>query len=485
MRTLGWAMAALLFWAPGLSRAQPAIGGDAAAGAAKYDQLCAACHGPKARGGQGADLTQPIYVHGSGDDNVVHSIRDGQPDGMPAFRDRLTDADLTDLVAFLKVRRADPTNPRSASPQAFPPTLPKGVVKTDVERFRVQVVAKTGAPYGFAFLPDGRILITEQSGSLRVVQKGRLLPDPVADAPTGGVEGQRGQPGHNLLDVIIDPDYAHNRWIYLSSAHRAKSGDPSGGSIARITRGRIRGGHWVDSQVLTEFQIQSTTALRMAFDAQRHLYIGTSWPNFEFISPDQAPHTPPQMLSSPLGKVLRMNADGTVPSDNPFVGQAGAFPYVYSYGNRAPLGLAFDSRGELWETENGPRGGDELNHIRPGRNYGWPVSTWGLRYDDVPNSANPEAKGVEQPIINWSPSPSVSAIAFYYGQAFPRWRGSLIMGSLKQTDLYRIVLDGDRPVLQEVILHAFDRIRAVHVGPDGYIYVLGDLGNLVRLIPAH
>jgi len=112
MRTLGWAMAALLLWAPGLSRAQPAIGGDAAAGAAKYDQLCAACHGPKARGGQGADLTQPIYVHGSGDDNVVHSIRDGQPDGMPAFRDRLTDADLTDLVAFLKVRRADPTNPR-------------------------------------------------------------------------------------------------------------------------------------------------------------------------------------------------------------------------------------------------------------------------------------------------------------------------------------------------------------------------------------
>ena len=128
------------------------------------------------------------------------------------------------------------------------PTLPTGVVKTDVERFRVQTVAKTGAPYGFAFLPDGRILITEQSGSLRVVEKGRLLPEPIADAPTGGVEGRRGQPGHNLLDVIIDPDYAHNGWIYLSSARRAKPGDPAGGAIARITRGKIRDGRWVDRE---------------------------------------------------------------------------------------------------------------------------------------------------------------------------------------------------------------------------------------------
>ncbi len=151
MRTLAMAAAALLVSAPGLSRAQPAISGDAVAGAVKYDQLCAACHGAKARGGQGADLTQSIYAHGSGDDNVIHSIRDGQPDGMPAFRSQLTDADLNDLVAFLKARRADPTNPREASPQAFPPTLPKGVVKTDVERFRVQTAAKTGLPYGFAF----------------------------------------------------------------------------------------------------------------------------------------------------------------------------------------------------------------------------------------------------------------------------------------------------------------------------------------------
>jgi glucose/arabinose dehydrogenase len=423
-------------------------------------------------------------MHGNADDNIIHSIRDGQPDGMPAFGDRLTDADLRNLVAFLKERRADPTNPKPASPQAFPPTMPKGVVKTEVERFRVQTIAKVGTPYGFAFLPDGRILITEISGSLRVVDKGRLLPDPIADAPTGGLEGQRGQPGHNLLDVIVDPDYKANGWIYLSTVRRLKNDDPGGGVIARITRGRIRDGRWVDSQVLIEFPVESSTALRMAFDAQRHLFIGTSWPNPEFVSPEQAPKTPPQLLSSPIGKILRMTDDGKVPPDNPFVGRPDAFPYVFSYGMRTPTGMAFDRKGELWETENGPRGGDELNHIRAGRNYGWPVSTWGLRYDDVPNAANPEAKGMEQPIINWSPSPAVSAIAFYHGKAFPHWRGDLIMGSLKQTDLYRIVLDGERPVLQEVILHAFDRIRDVQIGPDGDIYVLGDGGGLVRLVPA-
>lgn len=178
-----------------------------------------------------------------------------------------------------------------------------------------------------------------------------------------------------------------------------------------------------------------------------------------------------------------MNADGSVPSDNPFVGKGDANPYVFSYGNRAPLGLVVNRKGEVWETENGPRGGDELNLIKPGLNYGWPGSSWGLRYDDVAAQANPEPKGVEQPVITWSPSPSVSSIDFYYGKAFPRWKGDIIMGSLKATDLYRIVLDGDRPVLQEVIIHKLGRVRTVKSGPDGFIYVMTDEGNFVRLVP--
>ena len=162
-------------------------------------------------------------------------------------------------------------------------------------------------------------------------------------------------------------------------------------------------------------------------------------------------------LSSPWGKILRMTADGKVPADNPFLNTPGAFPYVYALGIRAPLGLAFDRNGELWEAEDGPRGADELNHIRAGHNYGWPVTTWGLRYDAIPMPANPEQEGMEQPVVGWTPSPAISSLAFYSGNAFPRWKDNVLVGSLKQMDLFRVVLDGDRPVVQETILHGVDR----------------------------
>jgi glucose/arabinose dehydrogenase len=146
--------------------------------------------------------------------------------------------------------------------------------------------------------------------------------------------------------------------------------------------------------------------------------------------------------------------------------------------------LAFDGQGELWESEDGPRGGDELNHIRAGHNYGWPVVTWGHRYDAIPVPANPEQEGMDKPVVGWSPSPAVSAIAVYEGKAFPRWRGNILMGSLMQMDLFRIVLDGDRPVVQETILHGVNRLRDVRVSPEGYVYVLTDGGQLLRLVPA-
>ena len=486
MRRLLSALVAMVLLSPGLAHGQAAPVGDAKAGAVNVVKRGAACHGPRALGGEGPDLTPSIYAHGSGDDNVAHSIRDGQPGGMPSFRAALSDAEINDLVAFLAERRADPTNPRAAPPKVDT-AIPKGVVKTDAANFRVEMVARIPQGYGFAFLPDGRILVTQTSGALRVIDHGKLLPDPVADAPTGGLEGRRDQKGRNLIDVIVDPDYGRNGWIYLDTVHPVKNPPPNGTEHPAglsITRGHIRGGRWVDGQVIADFSVGAPTALRMAFDAQRRLYIGTSWPNFEFISLEGAAKSPPQLLSSTWGKILRMNADGSVPPDNPFVGRAGANPYVFSYGVRAPLGLAVNRKGEIWETENGPRGGDELNLIKPGANYGWPGSSWGLRYDDVAAQANPEPKGVEQPVITWSPSPAVSSIDFYDGKAFPRWRDNIIMGSLKATDLYRIVLDGDRPVLQEIIVHKLGRVRAVKSGPDGYVYVMTDEGNFVRLVPA-
>jgi glucose/arabinose dehydrogenase len=228
----------------------------------------------------------------------------------------------------------------------------------------------------------------------------------------------------------------------------------------------------------------------MAFDAKkRELYIGTSFPDGDYFAPDTLAKLPPQLLSSSWGKILRMTDEGKVPADNPFLTTSGAFPYIYAYGIRAPLGLAIDRNGELWESENGPRGGDELNHIMAGHNYGWPLITWGHRYDAITMPAHPEPEGAEigkfdQPVVDWSPSPAVSAITFYEGKAFPRWKDSLLMGSLKQMDLFRIVLDGDRPVVQETLLHGLNRIRDVRVGPEGYVYILTDAGQLVRMVPA-
>jgi len=360
--------------------------------------------------------------------------------------------------------------------------VPKGVVKTELHDFRVQTVARVGEAYGFAFLPDGRILITEVAGNLRMVAKGKLLPEPVPGAPHGNATGLRGGGGRSLLDVIVDPDYKSNGWIYLVTAHAVPDAQGKLAALATINRGRIREGRWVENQVIAEFSIDVTTGLRMAFDAKRFLYIGTSFPDPDYVAPADLGKTPPQLLSSPWGKILRMTADGKAPPDNPFVNTPEAFPYVYALGIRAPLGLAFDRKGELWEAEDGPRGADELNHIRAGRNYGWPVSTWGLRYDAIPMAANPEQEGMEQPVVGWSPSPAVSSLVVYNGKAFPRWRGNILIGSLKQMDLFRIVLDGDRPLVQETILHGVDRIRDVRVGAEGYVYVLTESGLLLRLV---
>jgi len=459
----------------------------AQAGADQYARHCAQCHGAEARGGQGPSLLSRAYAHGVDDPSVARTIRQGFPEGgMPAFGDVLAEPQIAGIVAFLREKRATAPAPSTRPPIARdydPLGVPQGVVKTELHDFRVETVAKVGEPYGFAFLPDGRILITEIAGNLRIVEKGKLLPEPVAGAPHGNAQGLRGGGGRSLMDVILDPEYKSNGWIYLVTAHGVKDAQGKLAARAEIDRGRIRDGAWADNEVLLDFSIDVTTGLRMAFDSKRLLYIGTSFPDPDYVAPADLGKTPPQVLSSPWGKILRMTADGKVPADNPFLNKPGAFPYVYALGIRAPLGLAFDRNGELWEAEDGPRGADELNHIRAGLNYGWPVTTWGLRYDAIPMPANPEQEGMEQPVVGWTPSPAISSLAFYSGNAFPRWKDNVLVGSLKQMDLFRVVLDGDRPVVQETILHGVDRLRDVRVGPEGYVYVLTEGGLLLRMVP--
>ncbi len=474
--------------------AQPLTGADAARGAELFAQTgCAGCHGPGAAGGMAPPLLGLKWKYGGDDASVAKSIREGHLPLMPPAGDRLTGAQIDDVISYLRARAANLTAEDRARMASFMPSPPpKGVVHSDAEDFRVQAVAKVGPPYAFAFLPDGRILITETAGRLRVVDHGKLLADSVIGAPTGDTKGMTQALRRAMLSVAVHPDYRRNGWIYLLTARtlsperaaeeaRRFPGSLSTRLLATITRGRLQGMRWTDSTTIAEFPIQKTNSLRMKFDAAANLYVGTPYSDPDY--PGEGPGKGAQDLSVPDGKVLRFRDDGSVPSDNPFVAKSGAYPYIWSYGHREPSGLTLDSAGALWEVEDGPRGGDELNHVRKGLNYGWPIVSWGHRYDGQPVASNPEQDGVEQPVMNWEPSPAVSDIEYYAGAAFPRWRGNFFVGTMKQRDLLRVVVDGDRVVLVETLLHQIDRFRDLATGPDGFVYALTDSGDLLRLVP--
>ena len=464
---------------PSPAATAPGRSGDPDVGTRVVKEFCSACHGSLGRGTTAPSIVGPTWRHGSSDSELRASIRDGYPGlGMPPFNGVLSDQQIRDVIAFIR-RPISPNAARGPAETYIPPDpLPTGVVKTAVESYRIDKIAKVERPYAFAFLPDGRILITQADGRLRMVEKGRLLAHPVAGTPQG--DPPQDVFRRQLLDVAPHPDYARNGWIYLSWAMQQPGMQGAEGARLILSRGRIREGRWIDDEELIRVPSLHTTGGRIAFDGQGHLFLTVVQQDFLDLSKGSI--SPAQDVSSPMGKILRLNDDGSIPADNPFVGQAGAFRAIWSLGHRVPMGLAFDRRGRLWETENGPRGGDELNLIRRGANYGWPTITWGHRYDDKPVSAHPEQAGMEQPVVNWSPTPAVAGMAFYTGEAFPRWKDSLFIASLKHRSLLRVVLnEAGRSTLQEVVLYNIARMRDVRMGPDGALYVLTEEGDLLRL----
>lgn len=439
-------------------------------GAKIFNEQCAGCHGARGVGAEGPALSDEYWLHGRTDADIAKAIHGGFPPKMVAFD--LPESQVKDLIAYIRaVFVATLVVDRSVQ------QVPAGVVHTEAADFRVETVAKLTAPYAFVFLPDGRALITETAGVLRIVDKGKLLPQAIEGVPVG--TPLNGAPGRRILNIVLHPDYARNGWIYLTIAEPAPTGR---GALMKVARGKISGSRWTDHQVIFEtLTVESSTA-RMAFDRDDYLYLTMGFSaNVYFGPPEDAPSLD---LADANGKVLRMHDDGRAPADNPFVNVDGALKQVWSYGHRQSLGIAFDAKGLLWESENGQRGGDEINIIRKGANYGFPVVTWGHRYDSVPRVAMPEMEGVEQPVVSWAPSPAVSAITFYDGKAFPRWSGNLLVGAMKNRALYRIVLKDNRQVLQEEVLRGIDRIRDVGVGPDSCVYLLTDGGLFLRLAPA-
>ena len=373
---------------------------------------------------------------------------------------------------------------RPAAAQA--PSTPPGVHESARHSFRVATVAEgLDHPWSMAWLPNGDMLVTERAGRLRIVRNGRLLPDPVAGVPRVRARGQGG-----LLEVLPHPDFATNRLLYLSFSK--PSANDSLATTA-VVRGRLEGDRLVDVQEIFVAEAWASGnahfAGRMVFGPDRHLYLSVG---DRGAPPNLMAQQPAQSLANHPGKVLRLQEDGRVPADNPFVGRSGAKPEIWSYGHRNPQGLTVHpGTGEIWENEHGPRGGDEVNRIVKGANFGWPVVSHGINYDGSVYSRETHRQGFESPRWTWVPSIATSGMLFYTGDAFPWWKGSLFVGGMVGEQLARLTLDGDRVVGFETLLpRELGRIRDVRQGPDGFIYLAVDGSNqrpltpIVRLEPA-
>ena len=328
-------------------------------------------------------------------------------------------------------------------------------------------------PWSMAFLPDGRMLITERPGRLRVFANGKLEPTPLAGVPKVAATGQGG-----LLDVCLHPNFARNRVLYLSYSAKGAGGNATTVARAELGDGGLRG-----VTVIFEALPRAAGGLhfgsRIVFDRAGQMYVSTG----ERYNRPRA-----QNLADPGGKVVRLNDDGSVPPDNPFVGRTGVRPEIFSFGHRNPQGLAMHPvTGRIWEVEHGPRGGDELNLLKAGANYGWPLATHGIDYNGSIISPNKSLPGMEDPLRVWTPSISPCGLCFYTGTAFPGWKGSLFTGGLSAYALFRIELDGERYVDEERLIEGrLPYIRDVRQGPDGLIYLVthSDDGGLFRLDPA-
>jgi len=392
---------------------------------------------------------------------------------MSSSHTRIASSILTAAVAAMSCAAASAEADLGIGRAPPPPPQPAKVVKTG---YKVTEIAKgLDHPWSMAFLPDGSMLVTERQGRLRLIKGGLLQPQPIGGVPAVHTGSQAG-----LFDIVLHPNFAQNNIVYLTYA--AGTAAANGTQVARA---RFDGSMLQDLHVIFKAAPLKDTdnhyGGRMAFlpDGTFALTIGEG---FEYREKAQD-------LTSDLGKIVRLNEDGSVPQDNPFIGQADVRPEIYTWGHRNEQGLIFDAQsGLLYETEHGPRGGDELNIIVAHKNYGWPVITYGMDYSGAYVSPYTQRPGLEQPVIYWTPSIAPSGLAMYRGEKFPAWKGDLFVGALAFRHLRRVHLDeAGNVVSQEELLNDLRwRIRDVRAAPDGYLYVCTDEadGRVLRLEPA-
>ena len=363
----------------------------------------------------------------------------------------------------------------SATLLTFASTALAQVFSSDDERFQLETVASgLNHPWSLAFLPNGGQLVTEREGQLRLIKNGHLQPEPVPGVPELVVSGQGG-----LLDVILHPDFANNRTLFLSYAHR----ESREGMTTRVARAEFDGQRLSNVEVIFEALPRSQTsrhfAGRMEFDAEGHLYVAVG---------DRGAMDRAQDMDDDAGGVHRITVNGEPAPVNPFLDDAATNDSFFTVGNRNIQGMTrHPDTGEIWTHEHGPRGGDEVNILNPGANYGWPKVTYGIDYSGLSITDKTTMPGITDPLHYWDPSIAPSGMAFYTGDLFPAWQGDLFVGALKMRKLVRLRFDGNNVVEEEDLLTDLnERIRDVRMGPDGALWLLTDAGNgkVYRMVPA-
>jgi glucose/arabinose dehydrogenase len=446
-----------------------------------YTEQCSGCHGVDIAGGRAPSLFDPKWLDSVDDAHIVNSITNGvSGTEMEGFKDSLTQEQIWNLVYYIR------TQTGAQQPKPAFVADPNGLeLKTEKQTVKVEVLtSEINTPFGMAFLPDGRLLITERNGAIRIWDKGKLS-EPVKNTPKPHVQQDGG-----YLDITVHPKYAQNGWIYLSYSEdqpgyvapppsatpppapggfgRGRGGPPPVPSMTVVVRGKInKNNEWTDQQFIFRAAPELYTTQgahygsRFIWDAEGHLF---------FTMGERGDMTNAQKLTVPLGKIHRFNDDGTAPKDNPFVNTPGAVPTIWSYGHRNPEGLAWDPLvpGRLWEAEHGPNGGDEINIIQKGHDYGWGIASKGIQ----PGITKTSEPGMEDPIVYYTPSLAPAQISFYTGNRYPGWKNtSLFVGGLIGQKMLRLEIAGDKVTKQEVIFNQLGRVRNILQGPDGYLYI--------------
>lgn len=439
-----------------------------------YNDTCAKCHGENAEGGGGGtkSLLSLDKYDQKWDKPFFDAIKNGVPQmGMEAYGQTMSDEECWALVVHIRELQTKGL----ASQLAAPKPDANGVVTTKLAKFKIEDVVTSGVrtPWAIDWLPDGRMLVTSRPGPVYVYSKSGQLLGSVEGLPKSVELGQGG-----MMDVAVHPSYAKNGWIYLSFADPGEGGT----AMTKVVRGKLTGSagsfRWSDQQTIWQAPKDAYNGAgihfggKIVFDGKGHVFfsVGERGGNMAAQNPDNS-----------IGKVMRLNEDGSMPSDNPRPGNP-----MWTYGHRNPQGLAFDAEGNLWDTEHAPRGGDELNLLERGSNYGWPAVCFGINYNDSPFVTpwpKPE-QNIKMPQLRWITSIAASGLDTVHGSAFAPWKGDLLAGGLASTVVLRLHVKSGKFLETERIFDGHGRVREVAVGPDGLVYIaLNEPDKIVRLVP--